>query len=208
MSKNDRVFLVSCVSRKIPTAAPSRELYASAWFVAVRRYALRFVGDRSLVFKSPGQLDTQTLRGVRELTPESAALLEEILKSARQQELQLASLFPNELDPGVTYTEGARRQVLVNAFERDPKARKACLDHHGFDCAVCGFNFEGRYGDRGKDFIHVHHLKPMALTDGEYELDPVTDLRPVCPNCHAMLHRGESVLSIEELQQMQKEGSQ
>ena len=83
------------------------------------------------VFKSPKTLDTQTLRGVRELTPESAELLEEVLNSARQQELQVTTLFPNELESGVTYAEGARRQVVVNAFERDPKARKACLDHHG-----------------------------------------------------------------------------
>jgi len=109
-------------------------------------------------------------------------------------------LFPDELEPGHKYVEGARKQVRVNAYERDPRARKACLKKHGFNCAVCGFSFEARYGLLGKDFIHVHHLKPMALTDGEYELDPVTDLRPVCPNCHAMLHRQEQMLSIEELQ--------
>lgn len=108
-------------------------------------------------------------------------------------------LFPDELEPGKKYVEGAKKQVRVNAYERDPKARKACLKHHGFNCVVCGFNFQSRYGEIGKDFIHVHHLKPLALTDGAYELDPVIDLRPVCPNCHAMLHRGESVLSIEEL---------
>lgn len=108
-------------------------------------------------------------------------------------------LFPDELEPGKKYVEGAKKQVRVNAYERDPKARKACLAHHGHNCAVCGFNFHARYGEIGKDFIHVHHLKPLALTDGQYELDPVADLRPVCPNCHAMLHRGESVLSIEEL---------
>ncbi|MCR4293388.1 MAG: HNH endonuclease [Candidatus Kuenenia sp.] len=108
-------------------------------------------------------------------------------------------LFPNELEPGKKYVEGAKKQVRVNAYERDSKARKACLGHHGYNCAVCGFNFQARYGEIGKDFIHVHHLKPLALTDGQYELDPVADLRPVCPNCHAMLHRGEDVFSIEEL---------
>lgn len=108
-------------------------------------------------------------------------------------------LFPDELEPGKKYVEGAKKQVRVNAYERDTKARNACLTHHGYNCAVCGFNFQARYGEIGKDFIHVHHLKPLALTDGQYELDPVTDLRPVCPNCHAMLHRGENVLSIEEL---------
>ena len=161
--------------------------------------ALRFLPDKPLIFKSPDVLDTQTLRGVRELTPESAELLVNVLQFARRQEMELTALFPNELESGATYTEGARKQVVVNAFERDPKAREACLDYHGYDCAVCNLNFEALYGDRGKDFIHVHHLKPMALTDGEYELNPITDLRPVCPNCHAMLHRGETVLSIEEL---------
>lgn len=108
-------------------------------------------------------------------------------------------LYPDELEPGRRYVEGAKKQIRVNAYERDPKARKACLKHHGYDCTVCRFNFQSRYGELGKDFIHVHHLKPVALTDGEYEIDPVADLRPVCPNCHAMLHRGDSVLSIEEL---------
>ncbi|MBK7495215.1 MAG: HNH endonuclease [Candidatus Omnitrophica bacterium] len=75
----------------------------------------------------------------------------------------------------------------------------ACSRVHGLDCTVCGLNFEARYGELGKGFIHVHHLKPLALTDGEYELNPVADLRPVCPNCHAMLHRPEQTLSIEEL---------
>jgi HNH endonuclease len=114
--------------------------------------------------------------------------------------------FPNELDPTRQYVEGARRQVWVNAFERDPRGREACLRHYGFDCAVCAFNFEDRYGELGRDFIHVHHLKSMARTDGRYELDPINDLRPVCPNCHAMLHRGEEVLSIEELRGILKEG--
>lgn len=81
------------------------------------------------------------------------------------------------------------------------------MSQHGFNCAVCGFNFEAKYGSLGKDFIHVHHLKPIALTDGEYELNPVTDFRPVCPNCHAMLHRKEQTLSIEELQAILNEAA-
>ncbi len=70
---------------------------------------------------------------------------------------------------------------------------------HGFNCAVCSVNFEARYGELGKGLIHVHHLNPLALIDGEYELDPVADLKPVCPDCHAMLHRPEQLLSIEQL---------
>jgi len=41
-----------------------------------------------------------------------------------------------------------------------------------------------------------------ALEDikDEYEVDPINDLRPVCPNCHAMLHRKKPPLTIEELE--------
>lgn len=109
-------------------------------------------------------------------------------------------LYPDELETGHKYLEGARKTVRVNAFERDAKARKACINHYGTSCVVCGFNFESTYGAVGNGFIHVHHLNPLALTDGEYELDPIVDLRPVCPNCHAMLHRPEKLLSIKELQ--------
>lgn len=107
--------------------------------------------------------------------------------------------FPNELRHGPKYSEGSKNRILVNAYERSRPARNACLKHYGFNCVVCGFNFEERYGELGKGFMHVHHLKSLALTDGKYKLDPVADLRPVCPNCHAMLHRGPAVLAIEEL---------
>jgi 5-methylcytosine-specific restriction enzyme A len=113
-------------------------------------------------------------------------------------------LFPDELEAGRKYFEGARKQVRVNAYERDARARKACLKHYGYDCCVCGMNFEAKYGTVGKEFIHVHHLKPLALLDEEYQLDPITDLQPVCPNCHAMLHRGDTVLTIEELKSILK----
>ncbi|MDB9470225.1 hypothetical protein PN480_18680 [Dolichospermum circinale CS-1225] len=35
--------------------------------------------------------------------------------------------------------------------------------------------------------------------DEEYEVDPIKDLRPVCPNCHAMIHRRLPPLSIDEI---------
>ena len=126
-------------------------------------------------------------------------------KEAKIRRAGRERLFPDELEPGQEYIEGARKQVRVNAYERDSRARKVCINKYGYDCAVCGFNFESKYGLQGRDFIHVHHLKPLALTNGEYKLDPITDLRPVCPNCHAMLHRREQILSIEELQAIMKE---
>jgi 5-methylcytosine-specific restriction protein A len=99
------------------------------------------------------------------------------------------------------FREGVRTLASVNRVERSTKARTACIAAHGHRCAVCDFDFEERYGKLGRGFVHVHHLKDLAA--GERDVDPVTDLRPVCPNCHAMLHRGTSrSRSIEELRSM------
>jgi 5-methylcytosine-specific restriction enzyme A len=88
-----------------------------------------------------------------------------------------------------TFPEGALTRVEVNRYERDRRARKTCLDHWGYRCAACGFSFQDRYGPLGQDFIHVHHTVELSLVPPDYQVDPIADLRPVCPNCHAMLHR-------------------
>lgn len=98
------------------------------------------------------------------------------------------------------YPEGAVRQITVNAYERSPEARRRCLEYHGRSCAVCGMSFGAVYGPLAEGFIHVHHLKPLSEVGEGYEVDPVVDLRPVCPNCHAVLHLGEPCRSIDEVQ--------
>ena len=107
--------------------------------------------------------------------------------------------FPDELVARAKYVEGTRRSVLVNAHERNASARKACLRRHGVGCIVCQVRLQERYGVVGKVFIHVHHLKPLARARGKYDLNPETDLVPVCPNCHAMLHRPKKMLSPQQL---------
>lgn len=107
---------------------------------------------------------------------------------------------PEELTEGETYTEGAKQQITVNAYERNPAARRRCIEYYGTTCVVCGFDFAVKYGELGNGFIHVHHLRPLAKIGEEYELDPIADLRPVCPNCHSMIHRRAVAYGIEELQ--------
>lgn len=99
------------------------------------------------------------------------------------------------------FIEGATKQISVNIYERNPIARKRCIEHFGPVCVVCGFDFYKKYGDIGKGFIHVHHLVPLNEIGEEYQLNPIKDLRPVCPNCHAMLHRRKPPLTIEELKE-------
>lgn len=97
--------------------------------------------------------------------------------------------------------EGAVARVLVNAYERDPEARRRCIAHHGTACAACERVLADVYGPIAVGLIHVHHLRPLSECGGRgHQVDPVTDLRPVCPNCHAVLHRRRPPLAIEELQ--------
>ena len=95
--------------------------------------------------------------------------------------------------------EGAKTAVTINAYERNPKARAACIAHHGCKCAACGFDFAKTYGALGEGFIHVHHNVPVGKIGARYQVDPINHLTPVCPNCHAMIHRTEPALSIEQL---------
>ena len=95
--------------------------------------------------------------------------------------------------------EGALRRVVSSVWERNPDARRACVARYGTSCFVCRFSFEAAFGEFARGFIHVHHLTPLSSVGKEHAVNAIADLRPVCPNCHAMLHR-DPPLTIEELQ--------
>lgn len=100
------------------------------------------------------------------------------------------------------FYEGAVHTVKLNKYERNPLARRMCIEHFGCFCQVCSFDFFKQYGELGKDYIHVHHLVPIASIKKEYKLVPEKDLIPVCPNCHSMIHYKNPMLSISELKEI------
>jgi len=110
--------------------------------------------------------------------------------------------YPDDIDESEDYVEGTKKPVLVNAYERNPKARKKCIEHYGYRCHCCGIMLEEVYGKIGKEYIHVHHLKSLADIGEEYKINPIEDLIPLCPNCHSMIHKGDPVFSLEELKEM------
>jgi 5-methylcytosine-specific restriction protein A len=101
-----------------------------------------------------------------------------------------------------TFPEGMRTTVAVNRAERSARARLACIAIHGTACAVCGMNFEDVYGLEFAGLIHVHHLAPLGGTSDVALVNPETDLRPVCPNCHAAIHYGSANRSVEDVQSL------
>jgi len=114
-------------------------------------------------------------------------------------------IYPDDLpDASKEYLEGSKKTVTVNTYERNPAARKFCIEHYGAVCFICRFDFSKVYGDEFERMIHVHHLKMISKTDGEYVLDPVNDLRPVCHNCHMVLHSKKAGYTIEEVKAMLK----
>lgn len=110
-------------------------------------------------------------------------------------------VYPDEIENKVL-SEGAKKQVIVNAYERNQKARQECIKYYGAKCYICNFDFEKKYGEIGKGFIHIHHKKPLSEINEEYEVDPIQDLIPVCPNCHAMIHMKKPAYSIDEIQSL------
>jgi len=101
-----------------------------------------------------------------------------------------------------TYMEGASIPIKITKYERNPYARQKCLEHYGYLCTVCNFNFEKTYGIIAKDFIHVHHLHQIADVGRIYQINPINDLRPVCPNCHAVIHLSSPPYTIEEMRSL------
>lgn len=102
----------------------------------------------------------------------------------------------------IPFVEGGIRLVELDRYERDPAARRACLTHYGTSCQACGTHLETVYGAIGRNVIHVHHLTPLSHQAGEHEVDPIRDLLPLCPNCHAIVHRRDPPLGVEELRSL------
>lgn len=106
--------------------------------------------------------------------------------------------------------EGSVVKVYVNRYERSSIARNKCLEYYGNCCQICDFDFKSVYGDLGEGFIHVHHIVPLGEINAEYQVDYKKDLIPVCPNCHAMLHRklNGNDISVEQLKAIVKKRKQ
>lgn len=130
------------------------------------------------------------------------AVAQSLEQSWRSQTADKFAELPEEVGARSLYIEGARRQIYVNVYERSPTARRACIAHYGAVCSVCDFDFSKQYGIVAEGFIHVHHIVPLSTIRLGYLVDPIRDLCPVCPNCHAVIHLRVPAYSIDEVRSM------
>lgn len=116
----------------------------------------------------------------------------------------MLSLFNYEIE-GLGFEEGKKYKLEQTKYERNPINRKLCLMTNGYKCKICGFDFEKVYGHIGKEYIEVHHKKPVSTIGEGYIVDPINDLVPICSNCHSMVHRKNPPYTIDEIKKIIEE---
>lgn len=100
------------------------------------------------------------------------------------------------------YPEGSVTTAQVNRYERDRRNRAAAISIHGSACKACGLDMAKQYGTVASGFIEIHHIVPVSEIGLDYQIDPGKDLVPLCPNCHAIVHRRNPPFSVEEVARM------
>ncbi|MCB0213737.1 MAG: HNH endonuclease [Anaerolineae bacterium] len=106
------------------------------------------------------------------------------------------------------FNEGRILTRLHRQRERNPqltkrKKEKVLKQKGALACEVCEFDFAQVYGELGYGFAECHHLVPLSKL-GENQRVRLSDLAIVCANCHRMLHRGKSLLTMGELKKLVK----
>lgn len=115
-------------------------------------------------------------------------------------------------DEELSLHEGTEYESRGIRYERDKDARNICIAYYKNQdsenkcrCQVCGMSFEDVYGEKGRDFIEVHHIVPISERGGDYVVKPTEHLIPLCSNCHSMIHHAK--LSVPELRRLFEEHS-
>jgi len=117
-------------------------------------------------------------------------------------------------DENLMITEGTKRNRNVILYTRSSKLRDFAIEKYTvgghIKCVVCLFDFFDFYGEIGKNYIEIHHVKPVLQYEEEEEdkflKDALENVIPACSNCHRMIHRNrQNPLSVVDLKVCIKE---
>ncbi len=148
------------------------------------------------------KISKRTFEILKARLDEAGAIKIPVTTPLKETSLNLGDIINNDLI-NQDYFEGKKYSQYGVKYERDPNLRKIAIMIHGTKCKVCGFDFEEIYGDQGKGFIEVHHIKPVSTFGAKAKVNPKKELTVVCSNCHRMIHRRkEYILSVSEMKQL------
>lgn len=126
-------------------------------------------------------------------------LLKKAQDSQRLEQVVNLDVASEDVQEG-RFVDGGIKYRYVKSYERNPRNRLLAIKEHGVICKACGFDFEAVYGERGKEYIEIHHIQQLSGLEEPAEINPSTDLIPLCSNCHRMIHRKkDEVLTVEQL---------
>lgn len=111
-------------------------------------------------------------------------------------------------DENLMITEGTKRVTNVALYKRSQRLRDIAIEHYAqgdtIKCLACAFDFCEFYGEIGRGFIEIHHVKPIFGYNDEGETAilerAITNVNPLCSNCHRIIHRNRrSPLTVADL---------
>lgn len=179
----------------------------------------RFAVDTITLFEKPitgfeyGTIDSSFTRFGQGMKIVSLDYFSDIVKLIKNRNSITPKSFfklPEELDieQFQTLTEGAKKKITINSYERNPVAKAKCISYYKsknngkVKCEICGFDFGAIYGDEFSDKIVIHHIKEISLIGKKYKVNPVKDLLPICPNCHLIAHSKTPAYTPDEIRKM------
>jgi 5-methylcytosine-specific restriction protein A len=214
VSIGDRIFLLRQNTERgiVGSGRSASEVYYDGHFIDPDKQTTYIDVEWDVVLEVESRLPTEELKrsvpGVKWDYLQGSGVKPDEDSSAALEALWVDHLLgmdfrsPEELPAGALGTEGRKTRIEVNRYERDRTARQKCIEHYGPQCSACGFDFESTYGEIGRNFIHVHHLQELSQLKKTYVVDPIRDLRPLCPNCHTMIHRTHPAMTITSLRSL------
>ena len=107
-------------------------------------------------------------------------------------------------------SEGKLVTTVTKTRKRSAKLREYAFDYYNkigeIKCSACGFDFEERYGNYGKNYIEFHHINPISVYEENGEITNLEEARknlmPLCSNCHKIIHRNN--ITVEQLKEVIK----
>lgn len=136
----------------------------------------------------------------------------EDIKKAFKETHEKQKKEPQSFDENVVISEGLKKIVTSEAYQRSSKLRDLALEYYTksgkISCRACSFNYEDFYGPKlGHLFIEIHHQKPIfKYRDDDLRIfleNAVKNVIPVCSNCHRMIHRKrDHILALSSLKRL------